>query len=67
LDEIRYFPTVLDERYVRPERLDVVSFVQPFWTNDTVTDEITFMDEIAGPTKYLTPMMSRRYLEKESI
>jgi hypothetical protein len=39
LDEIRDFPTLPEERY----------HVQPFWTNDTVTDEPTDMHEIAGP------------------
>jgi hypothetical protein len=40
---------------------------QPFWTNDPATDEITAMYEFAGPKIDLTSMMSRRYLEKESI
>jgi hypothetical protein len=40
---------------------------QAFWTNDTLTDEVTVMHEIAAPPKNLTSMMSRRYLEKESI
>jgi hypothetical protein len=56
-DEIRYFPTVPDGRY----------HVQPFWTNDTLPDEIAAMNEIARPENHLTSMMSRRYLEKESI
>jgi hypothetical protein len=40
---------------------------QPFWTNDTVADDIAATREIAGLKKDLTSMMSRRYLEKESI